>query len=114
MSTPWGNLRIRLLPINSERIRPEKQKMPPDAPAVSGGPHGVKSRALNSPASHAERQMRRRLLPFLVFGLVLAVGGAVLLVWREYPWLFSKTYVLRVATGPLTNEGGKFRPPDIA
>ena len=51
--------------------------------------------------------MRRRLLPFLVFGLVLAVGGAVLLVWREYPWLFSKTYVLRVATGPLTNEGGK-------
>jgi len=51
--------------------------------------------------------MRRRLLPFLIFGLVLAVGGAVLLVWREYPWLFSKTYVLRVATGPLTNEGGK-------
>src|SRR4249920_4267440 len=44
-----GNLRIRLLPIDSERIRPEKQKMPPDAPAVSGGPHGLKSRALNSP-----------------------------------------------------------------
>ena len=35
------------------------------------------------------------------------VVGVQLLVWREYPWLFSKTYVLRVATGPLTNEGGK-------
>ena len=45
--------------------------------------------------------MRRSLLPFLVFGLVLAIGVAGLLVWLEYPWLFSSTYTLRVATGPL-------------
>ena len=38
---------------------------------------------------------RRPLLPFLVFGLILAIGGVALLVWREYPWLFSK--LLRAA-----------------
>ena len=40
--------------VGKRPIRPEKQKMPPDAPAVSGGPHGVKSRALNSPAEQAK------------------------------------------------------------
>jgi len=30
-----------------------------------------------------------------------------LLVWREYPWLFSNSYVLRVATGPLSDSAGK-------
>ena len=51
--------------------------------------------------------MRRSLLPFLVFGLVLAIGVAGLLVWLEYPWLFSSTYTLRVATGPLSDSSGK-------
>jgi TRAP-type uncharacterized transport system substrate-binding protein len=51
--------------------------------------------------------MRRSLLPFLVFGLILAIGGAGLLVWLQYPWLFSSTYVLRVATGPLSDQSGK-------
>ena len=51
--------------------------------------------------------MRRSLLPFLVFGLVIAIGAAGLLVWLEYPWLFSSTYTLRVATGPLSDSSGK-------
>src|SRR5262249_48839355 len=37
----------------------------------------------------------------------LAIGGAVLLVRREYPWLFSSSYVLRVGTGPLSDQAGK-------
>ena len=44
--------------------------------------------------------MRRFMLPLLVFVLVLVIGAAGLLVWREYPWLLSKSYVLRVATPP--------------
>jgi len=51
--------------------------------------------------------MRRSLLPFFVFGLVLAIGAAGLLVWLQYPWLFSSTYTLRVATGPLSDQSGK-------
>src|SRR5262249_56279002 len=47
------------------------------------------------------------LVAFLVVGLVLAIGGAVLLVRREYPWLFSSSYVLRVGTGPLSDQAGK-------
>jgi uncharacterized protein len=51
--------------------------------------------------------MRRFLLPVFVFVLVLVIGAAGLLVWREYPWLLSKSYVLRVATPPLSDAGGK-------
>jgi uncharacterized protein len=51
--------------------------------------------------------MRRFMLPLLVFVLPLVIGAAGLLVWREYPWLLSKSYVLRVATPPLSDAGGK-------
>ena len=47
-STPWGNLRIRLLPIDSERICPEKQKMSPQARSLTRSDLTA-SRALNSP-----------------------------------------------------------------
>src|SRR4249920_539115 len=53
-STPWGNLRIRLLPIDSERIRPEKQKMSPQARSLTRSDLTA-SRALNSPASNMTR-----------------------------------------------------------
>jgi len=51
--------------------------------------------------------MRRFLIPLLVFGSILAIGGAGLFIWLEYPWLFSKSFVLRVATPPLSDAGGK-------
>jgi TRAP-type uncharacterized transport system substrate-binding protein len=57
--------------------------------------------------SGQEEHMRRSLLPFLVFGLVLAIGVGVLAVWLQYPWLFSSTYTLKVATGPLNEQSGK-------
>ncbi|CAL8968909.1 hypothetical protein RHODGE_RHODGE_02593 [Rhodoplanes serenus] len=50
----------------------------------------------------------RWLLPVLVFGLVMVLAGTVFLVWRTYPFIFSRAYVLRIATGPLAGEGGKF------
>ena len=40
----WGNLRIGFLTINSERIRPEKRRMSPQAPAAYPQlPHNVES-----------------------------------------------------------------------
>jgi len=53
--------------------------------------------------------MRFKLVPAMVaFGLVVAIAVAALFVWRAYPWLFSADYVLKVATGPLTSDAGKF------
>lgn len=52
--------------------------------------------------------MRRWLMPILVFGATIAVALTVFVIFNNYPSLFSKAYALRIATGPLSSEGGKF------
>lgn len=44
----------------------------------------------------------------IVFTLVVLIGVATFLVWKNYPWVFSGSYSLRVATGPLAEHGAKF------
>lgn len=44
----------------------------------------------------------------IVFTLVVLIGVATFLVWKNYPWIFSGSYTLRVATGPLADHGAKF------
>lgn len=52
--------------------------------------------------------MPRFLIPILVFAVVAVLGATTFMVWRTYPFLFSKAYVVRIATGPFSSEGGKF------
>jgi TRAP-type uncharacterized transport system substrate-binding protein len=48
------------------------------------------------------------LLSAIVLGLAIAGGALVLVVAHQYPWIFSRSYTIRVATGPISDQGAKF------
>lgn len=46
---------------------------------------------------------------WLIIGGVLALtAGAVVAAWVWFPWIFSSSYTIRVATGPAGSDGHKF------
>ncbi|HNG17498.1 MAG TPA: TAXI family TRAP transporter solute-binding subunit [Accumulibacter sp.] len=44
----------------------------------------------------------------IVGGLLFIVAGAFAAVWAWLPWMFSASYTIRVATGPVGSDGQKF------
>jgi len=44
----------------------------------------------------------------VVLGLIICCGALVFFSFREYPWVFSGRYTIRIATGPLGSDGAKF------
>jgi TRAP transporter TAXI family solute receptor len=44
----------------------------------------------------------------MVLGLVVICGALAFFAFRQYPWMFSGRYTIRIATGPLGGEGAKF------
>jgi TRAP transporter TAXI family solute receptor len=44
----------------------------------------------------------------MVLGLIVVCGALAFFSFRQYPWIFSGRYTIRIATGPLGGDGAKF------
>ena len=53
--------------------------------------------------------MRKPILRLaMVLGLIICCGALAFFSFRQYPWIFSGRYTIRIATGPLGSDGAKF------